>query len=62
MLSSQLAQSLKSYGHFSDLGVQIALSQRHVEFFRVKQIHQSTASQRTTRLTNIYSDNLVCGH
>ena len=26
-------QALKSYGHFSDLGVEIALSHRHVEFF-----------------------------
>ena len=33
MLSSQVAQSLKSCGHFSDLGVEIALSHRHVEFF-----------------------------
>ena len=33
MLSSEVAQSLKSYGHFSDLGVGIALSRRHVEFF-----------------------------
>ena len=33
MLSSEVAQSLKSYGHFSDLGVEIALSHRHVEFF-----------------------------
>ena len=33
MLSSQFAQSSKGYGHFSDLGVQIALSHRHVEFF-----------------------------
>ena len=31
--SSEVAQSLKSYGHFSDLGVGIALSHRHVEFF-----------------------------
>ena len=31
LLSSQVAQSLKSYWHFSDLG--IALSHRHVEFF-----------------------------
>ena len=50
MLSSQHAHSLKSYRHFSDLGFGIALSHRHVEFFRVKQIHQSTASERTTRL------------
>ena len=33
MLSSEVAQSLKSYGPFSDLGVAIALSHRHVEFF-----------------------------
>ena len=26
-------QSLKSYGHFSDLRVEIAVSHRHVEFF-----------------------------
>ena len=31
MLSSQVAQSLKSYGHFSDLGGEIGLSQRHVD-------------------------------
>ena len=33
MLSSEVAKSLKSYGHFSDLGVGIALSHRHVGFF-----------------------------
>ena len=33
MLSSEVAQLLKSYGHCSDLGVKIALSHRHVEFF-----------------------------
>ena len=33
VLSSQLAQSLKSYGLFLDLGVEIALSHRHVKFF-----------------------------
>ena len=33
MLSSEVAQSLKSYGHLSDLGVGIALSHRHVGFF-----------------------------
>ena len=35
MLSSEVAQSLliKSYGHFSDLGVGIALSHSHVGFF-----------------------------
>ena len=33
MLSSEVAQSLKSYGHFSDLGVRIAPSHRHVGFF-----------------------------
>ena len=33
MLSSEVAKSLKSYGHFSDLGVRIALSHRHVGFF-----------------------------
>ena len=33
MLSSEVAQSLKSYGHFSDLGVGIAVSHRHVGFF-----------------------------
>ena len=32
MLSSEVAQSLKSYGHFSDLGVGIVLSHRHVGF------------------------------
>ena len=34
MLSSEVAQSLKSYGNFSDLGVGIALSHRHVVFFK----------------------------
>ena len=33
MLGSEVAQSLKSYGNFSDLGVEIALSHRLVEFF-----------------------------
>ena len=33
ILSSEVAQSLKNYGHFSDLGVGIALSHRHVGFF-----------------------------
>ena len=33
MLSSEVAQSLKCYGHFLDLGVEIALSHRHVGFF-----------------------------
>ena len=33
MLSSEVAQSLKSYGYFSDLGVGVALSHRHVGFF-----------------------------
>ena len=33
MLSSKVAQSLKSYGDFSDLGVGIAISHRHVGFF-----------------------------
>ena len=31
MLSSEVAQSLKRYGHFSDVGVEIALSHRHGE-------------------------------
>ena len=51
MLSSFSAQSLKMYGHFWDLGFEIALSHRHVEkrlLFWVKQ--QSTASDRTSRL------------
>ena len=30
MLSSEVAQSLKSYGYFPDLGVDITLSHRHV--------------------------------
>ena len=30
MLSSEVAKSIKSYGHFSDLGVEIALSDRNV--------------------------------
>ena len=46
MLSSFSALSLKSYWHFLDLGVEIALSHRHVE----KRIQQSTASERTSRL------------
>ena len=33
MLSSEVAQSLKSYEHFSDLGVEIALNLRYVELF-----------------------------
>ena len=33
MLSSEVAQSLKRYGHFSDLGIETALSHRHVGFF-----------------------------
>ena len=33
ILSSHVDQSLKSYGHFSDFGVEIALSHRHVECF-----------------------------
>ena len=33
MLSSEVAQSLKSYGNVSDLGVGIALSHRHVGFY-----------------------------
>ena len=41
---------IKICGHFSDLVVEIALSHLHVEFLRVKRIHQSTASERTTRL------------
>ena len=32
MLSTEVAQSLKSYGHFSDLEVGVALSHRHVIF------------------------------
>ena len=39
MLSSISAQSLKRYGHFSDHGVEIALSHRHaqnVDFFLEK--------------------------
>ena len=31
MLISEVAQSLKRYGYFSDLEVEIALSHRHVE-------------------------------
>ena len=41
MLSSEVAQSLICYEQFSDLGVGNALS--------LKQIHPSTASERTTR-------------
>ena len=53
MLSLFSAQLLKRYGHFSGLGVEIALSHRHVDkrlFFRVKRIQQSTASMRTSWL------------
>ena len=32
MLSSEVAKSLKSYGHFSDLVVEIALSHHHFDF------------------------------
>ena len=35
---------IKKLWIFFGLEVQIALSHRHVDFFRVKQIHQSTAS------------------
>ena len=34
MLSSEVAQSLKNYGLFSDLVVGIVLSHRHVGFYR----------------------------
>ena len=47
MLSLDVAQSLKSYGHFSDRGVGIALSHRYMDF-SVKVNTQSTASERTT--------------
>ena len=33
MPSSTHAQLLNSFGHFSELGVEIALSHRHVDFF-----------------------------
>ena len=36
--------------HARMLSSEIALSHRHVDFFRVKQIYQFTASERTTRL------------
>ena len=39
MLSSHIAQLLKSYGHFRTLG-----SRSPCQIFQVKQIHQSTAS------------------
>ena len=45
MSNSFSAQSLKSYGHFSDIEVEIPLSHHHVEkrwFFRVKWMRQST--------------------
>ena len=41
---------IKKVWTFSNPGVKIALSHRYVEFFWVKQIHKSTASERTTRL------------
>ena len=46
MLNLFVATLLKTDGHFSNLGVGIALGHRHVEkrgFSRVKQIQQSTA-------------------
>ena len=51
MLSLFSAQLLKRYGHFSGLGLEIAFSHRHVEkrqFFRVKQLQQSTAPMDVT--------------
>ena len=36
MLSLEVAQSLKSYGHFSSLGVVIALSHRNAGKFRAQ--------------------------
>ena len=36
ILSSEVVQSLKSNGIFSELGAEIALSHRHVEFFSGK--------------------------
>ena len=44
MLSSFFTQSLKEYGHFSNLGVEIALSHRHVknlDFLGIKRMQQS---------------------
>ena len=41
---------IKMYEHFSDLGVEIALTHHHVEkksFYPVKQIHESTAHSFT---------------
>ena len=47
MLSSEVTQSLKSYGHFSDLGVGIALGHRHVGFFgKIKYIHPRPRRER----------------
>ena len=39
MLSSQIAQSLKSYAHFSALGVEVALSHSLVDFFITASSH-----------------------
>ena len=54
MLSSEVAQSLKSYGHFSYGHFFWPWGRDRSQsppcwIFRVKQIHPSTASERTTR-------------
>ena len=65
MLSSNEAlKELKSYRQFSDLGVEIALSHRHVKkrcLFQVKRIQQTTASERHLHLLKILSNQLPDG-
>ena len=51
MLSSHIAQLLKSYGHFRTLG-----SRSPCQIFRVKQIHQSTASHVMMFYNERYSE------
>ena len=49
-LSSEVAQSRKSYGHFCGPWGRDRSQSPPCWFFRVKHIHQSTASERTTQL------------
>ena len=53
MFSTFLSQSLKSYGHFSDLSLSVTAMLENVDFFQLKRKKQSTASERTSRLGNI---------
>ena len=57
MLSSFIAQSLQSYGHFLDLGVKMALSSKRL-FFRVKRIQQSTTQGVVSKGTQLYTCNM----